>query len=260
MLFSFLLRIQILSLHILLFITAHFVFITAHIGYHCTLKLSMDYHSNYPEVCLLRDTSSNTVISNIKSIFARFRIPKIVVSDNGPQFESSTFKKFASDSDFQHVTSSPKHPRSNGMAENAVKVVQEILLKTYLADEDSYLALLAYRSTPNTNDLQSSADKLLGRPTRTNLPDLRKRYPCKTQAKKDRLPTKYKPQNIKRAKMNFDRGKKILPEIPVELTVCIQENDSWPVKGRVVKKTLHPDHMLWKQKMAQQGEGAGKDY
>jgi hypothetical protein len=32
---------QILSLHILHFITAHFTFITAQIGYHCTLKLGM---------------------------------------------------------------------------------------------------------------------------------------------------------------------------------------------------------------------------
>jgi hypothetical protein len=32
---------QILSLHILHFITAHFTFITAQIGYHCTLKLDM---------------------------------------------------------------------------------------------------------------------------------------------------------------------------------------------------------------------------
>jgi hypothetical protein len=32
---------QILSLHSLQFITAHFTFITAQIGYHCTLKLGM---------------------------------------------------------------------------------------------------------------------------------------------------------------------------------------------------------------------------
>jgi hypothetical protein len=32
---------QILSLHILHFITAHFTFITAQSGYHCTLKLGV---------------------------------------------------------------------------------------------------------------------------------------------------------------------------------------------------------------------------
>ena len=40
----------------------------------------VDYYSNHPEVCLLRDTSSTTVISHIKSIFARFGILKIVLS------------------------------------------------------------------------------------------------------------------------------------------------------------------------------------
>ena len=90
---------------------------------------------------LLRDTNSMTIISHINSIFARFVIPKIVVSDNGPQFSNSMFKRFASDWDFQHVTSSPRHPRSNGMAESAVKVVKGLFKKTYLADKDPYLAL-----------------------------------------------------------------------------------------------------------------------
>jgi hypothetical protein len=47
---------QILSLHILHFITAHFTFITAHftfitaqIGYHCTLKLGMFYRNEVNE-------------------------------------------------------------------------------------------------------------------------------------------------------------------------------------------------------------------
>ena len=41
---------QILSLHILHFITAHFAFITAQIGYHCTLKLGMGRGANAPSL------------------------------------------------------------------------------------------------------------------------------------------------------------------------------------------------------------------
>lgn len=132
----------------------------------------------------MRDRTTNTVISHIKSIFAHFAIQEVVISNNGSQFSSSTFKKFSSDWDFQHVFCSPKHPRLNGMAESAVKVDKRIFKKTNLADEDPYLALLGYRSTPSTNDQQSPAGKLLGRPARTNPPDLRKMIP-KTQAKKD---------------------------------------------------------------------------
>jgi hypothetical protein len=47
---------QILSLHILHFITAHFTFITAQIGYHCTLKLAMagveQYVLNTSPLCM----------------------------------------------------------------------------------------------------------------------------------------------------------------------------------------------------------------
>jgi hypothetical protein len=42
---------QILSLHILHFITAHFIFITAQIGYHCTLKLGMCRNAEISNLC-----------------------------------------------------------------------------------------------------------------------------------------------------------------------------------------------------------------
>ena len=46
--------------------------------------LVVDYFGNYPEVCLLNDTHSSSVIVKLKSIFSRFGIPKVIISDNGP--------------------------------------------------------------------------------------------------------------------------------------------------------------------------------
>ena len=46
----------------------------------------VDYYSKFPEVVKLSDTSSNTVIKEMKAMFARYGIPNKVVSDNGPQF------------------------------------------------------------------------------------------------------------------------------------------------------------------------------
>lgn len=40
-----------------------------------------------------------------------------VCSDNGPPFSSKSFAAFARKYDFQHVTSSPGYPQSNGLAE-----------------------------------------------------------------------------------------------------------------------------------------------
>ena len=91
--------------------------------------LVVDYHSKFFEVCLLADTSSSTIVTHMKSIFARQGIPKIVVSDNGPQFSSYGFATFAKQWDFKHVTSSPTYPQSNGMAEQTAQTVKNLIKK-----------------------------------------------------------------------------------------------------------------------------------
>ena len=55
--------------------------------FHClgqNYLLLVDYYSNFPEICLMKDTHSSTVITHMKSIFARYGIPETIVSDNGP--------------------------------------------------------------------------------------------------------------------------------------------------------------------------------
>ena len=46
----------------------------------------VDYRSRFPEVISLRSTTALAVINAIKSVFARHGIPRLVRSDNGPQF------------------------------------------------------------------------------------------------------------------------------------------------------------------------------
>ena len=79
----------------------------------------VDYFSRFFEVAKLTSTSSEGVIEHCKSIFARHGIPEVLRSDNGPQFASESFRKFAQEWSFSHVTSSPRFPQSNGEAERA---------------------------------------------------------------------------------------------------------------------------------------------
>ena len=51
-----------------------------------------DYTSKFFDLHLLPDKTSPTVISYTKSTFAKFGIPKKVMSDNGPEFASSEYK------------------------------------------------------------------------------------------------------------------------------------------------------------------------
>ena len=73
-----------------------------------------DYFSNYPDVCFLKDTSTKTLLEKVKACFARFGIPKIIISDGGPQFRSYEFKQFVHSWDIKHVMSSPHYPKGNG--------------------------------------------------------------------------------------------------------------------------------------------------
>ena len=63
----------------------------------------------------IRNCESQTVIIHLKSTFAKFGIPYIVISDNGPEYSSLLFKAFALEWDFDHATSSPNYPQSNGL-------------------------------------------------------------------------------------------------------------------------------------------------
>uniref|UniRef100_A0A2C9LXE6 Integrase catalytic domain-containing protein n=1 Tax=Biomphalaria glabrata TaxID=6526 RepID=A0A2C9LXE6_BIOGL len=102
------------------------------------------YYSNFCEVDRLENTSSETVIRKLKAHFARYGIPSTVVSDNGPQLSSDSFAKFANDWSFNHLTSSPHYPRSNGKAESPVKTVKTLFLK----NKDQFMALLNHREAP----------------------------------------------------------------------------------------------------------------
>lgn len=61
--------------------------------------------SKYPELCLLKDKTAGSVITSMKSMFARHGIPDQVVADNMP-FSSKSFRQFARDWGFAVCTSS----------------------------------------------------------------------------------------------------------------------------------------------------------
>ena len=85
----------------------------------------IDYYSRYIEIAHLSGTTADEVIRHTKSIFVRHGIPEQVISDNGPQFASEAYRKFARDFHFEHVTSSPYFPQSNGEAERGGEICRD---------------------------------------------------------------------------------------------------------------------------------------
>ena len=88
-----------------------------------------DYYSNLLIIHKIPHGQCNAakVISLSKEIFSEHGIPEVLVSDNGPQYSSSSFAEFADNWKFTHLTSSPHHPEGNGFAESMVKVVKQLL-------------------------------------------------------------------------------------------------------------------------------------
>ena len=90
----------------------------------------VDSYSGFYELNTLKTTTSQTVISKLRSHFARYGIPEELQTDNGPQYISQEFKEFSEQWNFKHITSSPLFPQSNGLAENAVRSAKNLLEKS----------------------------------------------------------------------------------------------------------------------------------
>ena len=196
--------------------------------------LCVDYYSKYPEIVLLPDMSSATTISAFKSVFARHGIPSELFTDNGPQFANSNFKKFASDWEFTHSTSSPRYPRSNGQAERCVQTVKNLLRKAEDSGNDVYIALLEYRASPLDGVGLSPSQLLMNRQLRTKLPtapELLKPLPIPSQ--KAQLDKRQEAQ-----KYYHDKHAVVLPEIEKDEIVRMRNPNTAKWEPAIVQEDL----------------------
>ena len=127
--------------------------------------LVADYFSRYCEIGVLHKSTSQEVINHLKAIFTHHGIPETIVSDNGAQYSSGEFSKFAHEWGFTQIKSSPNYPQSKSEAERMVQTMKNLPTKA----KDPYKAMLASRATPLENGY-SPAGLSMGRRLRTTLP------------------------------------------------------------------------------------------
>uniref|UniRef100_A0A3B3C851 Integrase catalytic domain-containing protein n=1 Tax=Oryzias melastigma TaxID=30732 RepID=A0A3B3C851_ORYME len=190
--------------------------------------LLIDYFSNYPELALLSSMSAACVIMHMKTIFARHGIPHFVFSDNGPCYSCSDFKHFAEAYDFQHLTSSPLFPQSNGKAEKGVQIVKKLLQKAKDSGSDPYLALLSYRASPLEHG-KSPAELLMGRTLRTTLPYVAPKQRLKTQRSRMKLLQH-------RQKLHYDKSSRPLEPLRKDDSVRLQDANIWKDRAPVLEE------------------------
>lgn len=83
--------------------------------------VAIDAHSKWPEVAIMRSTTTQKTIEKMEEMFSRFGFPEQLVSDNGPQFLSEEFAKFLEMHGVQHVRSAPYHPATLGWQKDSYR-------------------------------------------------------------------------------------------------------------------------------------------
>ena len=90
-----------------------------------------------------------------KSIVCRFGVPRVLVSDNGRQFDNTPFKDFCEQLGINNHYSSPSHPQANGLAEVANRSLLKIIKTRFegakgIWPDELPGVLWAYRTTVRT--------------------------------------------------------------------------------------------------------------
>ncbi|XP_060545570.1 uncharacterized protein K02A2.6-like [Pantherophis guttatus] len=129
-----------------------------------TFMVIVDSFSKWLEIKLMKATTTDATIRELRQLFATHGLPDILVSDNGPQFTATQFEGYLAGLGIRHVLSALFHPASNGQAERFVRSAKEALSRLSPGDWQERIDkfLIAQHSTPCTATGRSPAELLMG--------------------------------------------------------------------------------------------------
>uniref|UniRef100_A0A7N2MBY2 Uncharacterized protein n=1 Tax=Quercus lobata TaxID=97700 RepID=A0A7N2MBY2_QUELO len=120
------------------------------------LVVGIDYFTKWVEAEVLATITEKNIRSFVwRCIVCRFGIPKVLVSNNGRQFDNNYFRDFCSQLGIKNHYSSPTHPQANGQVEVMNRSLLKII-KTRLKGakgiwpKELPSILWAYRTTART--------------------------------------------------------------------------------------------------------------
>ncbi|XP_008189883.1 uncharacterized protein LOC103311865 [Acyrthosiphon pisum] len=170
-----------------------------------------------------------------------YGIPLVLFSDNGPQFSNSNFKNFSKEWDFEHKTSSPRYPQSNGMAERNIQTVKNIFKKVVADKKDIYLAMLELKNTPILNENYTPNEIMFNRNVRGIVPKIWTRKINYNSVKKA-ITSKQKID-----KKQYDKNAKKLIPIKEGYHVFVNMDNRKPyIHGKVISVCNRPNSFVIK--------------
>lgn len=97
--------------------------------------VATDYSTKWTEAKALKSITSQQVQSFVwENIICRFGIPQVIVTDNGRQFDSASFRKFCWEKGITLSFASVAHPQTNGQVEAVNKILKRTM-RTKLGDK-----------------------------------------------------------------------------------------------------------------------------
>lgn len=142
----------------------------------------VDAFTRWLDVVQMDSTNSPSVTAKLLNTFSTFGLPKAIVTDNGPPFDSDDFAEFCTKYDIQLLHSPVYNPESNGLAEKCVSIAKSALSKLLFNEnvvppnvnlQDLLCKFLFnYRNTPNSVNLKAPNELLFAFRPRTLLTNL----------------------------------------------------------------------------------------
>ena len=120
------------------------------------ILLAVDYVSKWVEAIACKTNDHHVVLKFLQSLFARFGMPKVIISDGGSRFCNKPFSTLVKKYGITYRVSTPYQPQTNGQAELANREIKIILEKTIKPNRKDWSvklldALWAYRTAFKTN-------------------------------------------------------------------------------------------------------------
>ena len=140
------------------------------------IHVAIDGYSRFAEVDIVDSTTGAELMPKLDKIWATHGVPAMLISDNGPPYQSHEFAKYCKKMGIKHRPITETHPQSNAVAERFMKRLVRLIHAAMAERKDPrrevFKFVLNYNATKHSSTGKTPAELLMNRTMRTLLPGL----------------------------------------------------------------------------------------